>query len=43
MWTDGWTDGRTELTGLIAAFRIFANEPKNVSFLAMLAREDKDS
>ena len=41
MQTDEWTDGRTDLMGLIVAFRNFANEPKSVSFHAMLAREEK--
>ena len=40
---DGWTDGRTYMTGLRVAFRNLAIEPKNVSFHAMLAREEKES
>ena len=30
--TDGQTDGRTDMTKLIVAFRNFANAPKNGSF-----------
>jgi hypothetical protein len=28
---DGWTDGRTDMTKLIVAFRNFSNAVKNVS------------
>jgi len=27
IYADGWTDGRTDMTKLIATFRIFANAP----------------
>jgi len=29
MWTDGWTDGQTDMPKLILAFRNFAKTPKN--------------
>ena len=30
MWTIGQTDGRTDMSKLIVAFRSFANAPKNL-------------
>jgi hypothetical protein len=32
MWTDGWTDKRTDMTKLIVAVRNFANAPKTEEY-----------
>jgi hypothetical protein len=36
-----WTDGRTGMTKLIAAFRNFANEPQNVNRVSQYFRPQK--
>ena len=40
---DSWTDGRTDMTKLITAFRNFANAPKNCHslYLNLLALDRK--
>jgi hypothetical protein len=43
MWTDGRTDGHTDMTKLIVAFRSFATAHKNIQILQSLWRRSKQS